>query len=164
MKKRDEILGIMLPDQQNTNLLTNVSIAEIFTLNHEHIREASQWLQVAGQPRKIQWRNTEIFLYHLNEYISNEYAINDLQILEKPRVAVINPVTKPGLPLYAVLATNTPRLTRLKFSDLSRYSGYPSSEAIAYSVQLNQDEVLIPNLMYIESQARLMEQNGTKVL
>lgn len=161
MKKRDEILGIMLPDQHNTYLLPNVSIAEIFILDSEHIQASSQWLHTSKQQKKIQWRNTEIILYHLNEYLSTEYIIHDLQVIEKPRIAVINPITKPGLPVYAILATNTPRLTRLKYSDLAQYSDFPSSEIISYTVQLQQDQVHIPNLIYLESQARLTSPSYT---
>lgn len=154
MKKRDEILGIMLPDQDNTYLLPNVSIAEIFTLDRENLISKPSSDTADLKQTKILWRQTEITLFHLNEYLSKEHMIDDLLSIEKPRVAVINPITQPGLPLYAILATNTPRLTRLKSVDLLEYEEFPSSDAISFKVIFHHDELHIPNLMHLESLTR----------
>ncbi|HBF06837.1 MAG TPA: hypothetical protein DHW71_02660 [Gammaproteobacteria bacterium] len=150
--KRDEILGIMLPDQNNAYLLPNVSIAEIFTLDEVGLFEEKSPTHpgVIGQ---VEWRQSFITLLHLNEFISKEHLIYNPKSLEKARVAVINPISKPELPFYAVLTTKTPRLTRINPSDFNE-SKSSALDIVSLEVKLKNEKCFIPDLKYLESIAR----------
>lgn len=152
MKNREEILGILLPDQGEQFLLPNVSIAEIFTLQSTDFQQDEIPSADIGIIGTVTWRNTTLPLYHLSPLLNPEARLEELDMIDRPRVAVINPVTQPGHPCFAILATSTPRLTRLKSSDLTMESPMSSFDSLAYRCNLAGETVLIPDLLHIERQ------------
>lgn len=177
MKNREEILGILLPDQGEQFLLPNVSIAEIFTLqimdfqshfttqpfsqdqfNDVNIeaksteKNTNSELKEKGIIGTVTWRQTTLPLFHLSPLMNPNTHLVDLDLIDRPRIAVINPVTKPGHPCYAILSTNTPRLTRLKSSDLVMETPMDEHNSFAYRCILGGETVLIPDLLYLEKQ------------
>ncbi len=152
MNEVDEILGLMLPDQNNIYLLPNVSIAEIFTFDHQQLVTAESQDR-AGILGQVEWRQSLITLVHLNEFIDDKFKISDTYQHTKARVAVINPISKPEHPFYAILTTSTPRLTRLVSNDL-KLGTKPPIDSVAYQVQYKQENFMIPDLEYLESAVR----------
>jgi len=150
-KQRDEILGILLPDQDYSFLLPNVSIAEIFTLESNLITTSDVHSSNTVKST-IQWRGKDIILFHLNYFSAEHYQVQDIFNFTKARIAVINSITKPAQPSYAILATDTPKLTRLTSQGLHDCEE-TSYDAIAYKGRLGQDIVHIPDLMYLETLA-----------
>lgn len=149
MKDRTEILGILLPDQLEQFLLPNVSIAEIFTLGPGEFTPSDD-PQTFGTIGTIEWRHLHLPLYHLSPLLDSDATIDTLDLIERPRIAVINPVTKPGHACYAILATSTPRLTRLRSSDLTVEHTFAEDDTFAYRCMLGSETVIIPNLMHLE--------------
>jgi len=152
MKNRDEILGLMLPDEGENYLLPNVCVAEIFTLNLNDFESSTDLNhQSIGM---LHWRLNKIHLYHMQKFILGTNYTLDLKKFTKLRVAVINPITKPDLPLYGILTTNTPKLTRLQSHNIRQVHEEIENEAIAFIGELGSDFIKIPNLIHLETLIR----------
>lgn len=154
MKNRDEILGILLPDGSDIYLLPNVCIAEIFTLD-ENLLTPYQGDQEPGKAiGELTWRQTSIQLLHMGSLLAGFNGVFNFKQIQKPRIAVINPITRPDLPLYGLLTTSTPKLTRVKSSDFNNQATISHDLPVVYTGQLGKETIKIPNLTYLEQKVR----------
>ena len=157
-KKREELLGILLSQGDLHYLLPNVAIAEIFTLENMQQNqnlEAPNW--VIGS---VEWKQQQLPLLVYNNFVPHSpFHLKQFESAEQPRIAIINPLTQPGQPKYAVFCSKIPKLTRLKPQDLkesppssAELQHHAEHESIACSTYCYDDTAFIPNLIWIEEQ------------
>ena len=143
---QQEIRGLLIPITNGRLLMPNANVSEVITLSTpDRLENAPDWL--LGRVSWRGWRLPLISFSLLAGFALDERATGG-------RVCVMKALYGyPKLPFIAMLAQGFPRLTTVSIDALVQTgSALSSRPGVLMDAMLRDDQVVIPDLDYVESQ------------
>jgi chemosensory pili system protein ChpC len=141
-----EIRGLLIPITNGRLLMPNANVSEVITLSTpDRVPNAPEWL--LGRVNWRGWRLPLISFSLLAGFALDERATGG-------RVCVMKALHGyPRLPFIAMLAQGFPRLTTVAMDSLVVSEATQSNRpGVLIDATLKDDQVVIPDLRYVESQ------------
>lgn len=146
------IASLYLPVSNNQLLLPNVSVAEVVAYQEpEKVSDApDHYLGV------VNWRGIRIPVVSYD--IAN--GLEQLETSSHSRIAVINSIGKhhDDLPFFALVTQGIPRLVKVS-DDIIKKTRKKKGAADLALIKIDGEEVIIPDLEYLESLAFAQNKN-----
>ena len=143
---QQEIRGLLIPITNGRLLMPNANVSEVITLSTpDRVANAPDWL--LGRVNWRGWRLPLISFSLLAGFALDERATGG-------RVCVMKALHGyPKLPFIAMLAQGFPRLTTVSIDSLVQTgSALSNRPGVLMDAMLRDDQVVIPDLNYVESQ------------
>lgn len=140
----EEVAGLVIPMSGRPMLVPNVTVAEIVDWQEPSLVDNSPHWYLG----EIDWRGVNIPLLSLE--LMNSPDDDDLDV--GTRIAVLNGVGQTKNNFYAVCVQGIPRLVRVYPSEMGSEETLSNAPAFHMMVNVSGENVVIPNLDYVEQQ------------
>jgi chemosensory pili system protein ChpC len=147
------VRSLLIPLDGMALLVPNALVSEVATLSE--IKPVS--VGIPAMLGSIRWRGLQLPLLSFERVIGNKLGMP----VRNSRAIILNTLNgNREMPFIAVLSQRIPRLLLVTGRMLQRTSDAPPQEAVLATLELQGDEVLVPDVDRLE---QLLRQRGVKV-